>query len=195
MGYHRELTANDDSKGTLSYLKVLTQRIGSNRVNRRAYLASLAVSTAALAGCGALGNSADDSQPEYYGERNVVYEHDSLTLSLQQETVHLGDTIDFEITNTSDSEVGLGCHKPWAIQRHTDEEWEHVTWTSDVYNQLCLTLLRAGGSYTETLKFTKTGLESEADGVGDELTPGRYRFLLLGASPYLATDFEALDYE
>lgn len=162
-------------------------------MKRRAYLASLAGSTVALSGCTAPGKPRDESQPEYYGRETVVHEYDGLSLSLRQDTVRLGETIEFEVTNTGDSEVMLGCHNPWAVQKYTAGEWRHVTWTSGRYYDLCLTLLSPENSLVEGLTFSQSELEKQASTVRGELTPGRYRFVLLGTSPYFAIDFDVLD--
>lgn len=164
-------------------------------MNRRAYLASFAAGTAALSGCTALGKPQEDSQPAYYGQKNIVYEHDDLCLRLQQETIHLGDTIDVQITNIGDSHVALGCHKPWAIQKYSDGEWRHVTWTGDGYYDMCAERLAPGSTYREEITLSKSELENQADTVDDPLTPGRYRFMLIGITPYVAIDFDVLDFE
>lgn len=162
-------------------------------MKRRTYLASLAVSSTTLAGCTVLGKSPDDSQPEYRGLEKVVYEWDDLELGLRQETVRLGDTIEFEVTNTSDSDVGLGCKNPWAIQKQSESEWQHITWTKGKFYLLCLTGLSPGKSILERITLTASALEKQASEVQGTLTPGTYRFLLIGPSPYLATEFEVLE--
>lgn len=65
-------------------------------MKRRTYLASIATGFTAFGGCTALGKSQDESQPKYYGQENVVYEHDALNLRLRQETVRLGETVETE---------------------------------------------------------------------------------------------------
>lgn len=137
----------------------------------------------------------NESQPDYLGRERVAYEHDDLKLRILQETVRLGDTIEFEVTNTSDTEIGLGADNPWAIQQYADGEWQHVTWTSAKYHQFIGTVLFQGASLVESIELSKSGLEGQADEVPAELRPGRYRYLLLGPSPYLAVDFDVLDPE
>ena len=123
------------------------------------------------------------------------YEHGDLKLRLLQDTVRIGDTIEFEATTTSDSRITLGCHDPWAIQRDVDGEWRHVTWTSDRYYRQCATVLGPGKSLVESITLSKSGLKSQAEEVHMELRSGQYRFLLLGASPVLALHFDLLDSE
>lgn len=164
-------------------------------MNRRTYLSSLAATTVVFSGCSALGKSPEDSQPEYYGQENVVYEHDKIDLNLRQETVHLGDSIEVEITNTSDSEVFMGCHAPWALQKYSDGDWRHVTWTAEGYFDLCTTRLTAGSSLVQGLTLSKSELENQADEVRGDLTSGKYRFVVIGMSPYVALDFDVLESE
>lgn len=162
-------------------------------MKRRTYLVSLAVSSTALAGYNVLGKSPDDAQHEYRGQEKVVYERDDLKLSLRQETVRLGDTIEFEVTNTSDSDVVLGCQNPWAIQKQSENEWQHITWTKGKFYLLCLTGLSPDRSIEERITLTAAGLEKQASEVQGKLTPGTYRFVLIGPSPYLAHEFDVLE--
>lgn len=159
-------------------------------MKRRTCLGVVGASAAALAGCTAIEAPQSDSGPDYRGENEVVYERDDLTLRLLQEAVHLGDAIAFEVTNTGDSEVVLGCHNPWAIQKQSDNGWQHVAWTGTSYYQMCATFLAPGDSLAEELELSESGLEARADEVHTELRPGTYRFVLLGPSPFLAVDFD-----
>jgi len=162
-------------------------------MNRRSYLASVVATAAVPAGYIALTDRQTDRTPGYRGDQSVVYEHDDLQLRLLQDEVQLGDTVEFEVTNTSDLTVVLGCHNPWAIQRRFDGEWRHVTWTGERYYQLCASGLAPGDSLTEQITLSESELEAHADELQTDLVPGAYRFLLLGSSPYLATDFDVLE--
>lgn len=137
----------------------------------------------------------DKPRPEYRDDDHVAYERDGLELRTLQETVSPGDTIGFEVSNTSDSETVLGCHNPWAIQKRGDGEWYHVTWTSSRYHLLCGTAIPQGDSLVERLTLSESWLETNADDVHTELTPGQYRFLLVGTSPFLAVDFRIRESE
>lgn len=161
-------------------------------MRRRAYLSSLAVSSVALAGCSVLADSRDRSQPGYYGTETVVDGRDDLDIALREEPVRLGDTLEFEITNTGDTSVTLGCNNPWAIQKRSDGDWQHVTWTGERYYDMCSTSLSAGESRVERITLSVSELETQASEVKRELTPGEYRFLLVGTSPYVARSFDVL---
>lgn len=166
-------------------------------MRRRAYLASLAVGTSTLAGCSVMGKSPDEERPAYLEKEPIVYDHDTLELRLHQEVVHLGDTIEIEVTNAGADVTALGCHNPWALQTYADGTWRHVTWTGDRYYQTCLTRLGPGDSRVEKLTLSVPELEDQASEVDRELRPGRYRFLLIGigTSPYPALKFDVLDSE
>jgi hypothetical protein len=162
-------------------------------MKRRTLLTSLAVGSVALSGCSVLGDSADDAQAGYLGNDNIVYEHESLNLQLRQQAVHPGETVEFEITNTGEDDMGLGCKNPWAIQRYSDGNWEHLTWTGGRFYNQCLTLLSPDSSFVESITLTKPDLEEYATELDGTLTPGTYRYILVGTSPYLALDFEILE--
>ena len=159
-------------------------------MKRRAFLGSVSASATALAGCPTIRAPQNESEVAYQIGHAVTYDHEVLDLRPLQEEVHLGETIAFEVTNTSDSKTGLGCHNPWAIQRHSEDEWRHVTWTADRYHQMCLLLLPPGDSVEAEVTLSESALEAQASDVRSELEPGTYRFLLLGSSPNLAVDFE-----
>ena len=164
-------------------------------MKRRTYLASVTTTAAVLAGCTARGAPQTESQAEYQGEQKIVYEHDDLSLRLRQEEVHLGDTIEFEVTNTGDSTTTLGCGNPWAIQQYSDGDWQHVTWTASRYHQMCATELSPGDSLVEDVTLSESEFDRGSDEDFAELRSGKHRFLLLGASPFLALDFNILDAE
>lgn len=164
-------------------------------MRRRAVLASGVVGLFACAGCTAPGRLAHARQdwPEYGDHAAVVDEHEELELRLRDGPVHLGDTIEFEVTNVGTADVSLGCDNPWALQRYADDGWRHVTWTADRYYQLCLTLLAPGNARVESFTVSVGKLEERASEVETALEPGRYRFVLLGPDPFLAREFEVLD--
>lgn len=134
-------------------------------------------------------SSGDEPRAAYQDEGEIVYDHDDLELRFEAESVHLGDTIAFEVINTGDSKVSLGCHNPWALQRYADGEWRHVTWTGSRYYQMCATELPAGESITERVTFSESSLENQASEVHGELQSGQYRFVLLGSAPFVAVGF------
>lgn len=159
-------------------------------MQRRTYLASLALGSGGLVGWTALGRSTEDTQPEYYGQEPIVTERDDLSIGLRQETVRLGDTVTFEVTNTGDSSINLGCHNPWALQRKSNDDWRHVAWTSERFYRLCLTRLEPEGTTVEQVTLSRAALADQTSSVEGDLSPGRYRFLLVGTSPYLAIEFD-----
>ena len=162
-------------------------------MKRRTYLASVTTSAAVLAGCTAFGAPQSESQTDYQGEQKVVYEHDDLNLRLRQGEVHLGDTVGFEVTNTGNSTIVLGCGNPWAIQQYSDDDWQHVTWTVDRYHQMCATELSPGDSLVENITLSESEFDRGSDEDSAELRSGQHRFLLLGSSPFLALDFNVLN--
>lgn len=159
-------------------------------MKRRQYLASISISTVAFSGCIGLGASQNESQADYHGEEKVVYDHDGLNLSLRQEKVHLGDTVEFEVTNTGNSAIVLGCKNPWAIQQYSDGDWQHVTWTGERYYQMCATELSAGDSLAEEITLSESEFERGSDEDYTELQTGQHRLVLLGSSPFVALDFD-----
>ena len=144
-----------------------------------------------LAGCtvSAFRSEEASSDPEYVDEADVVYEHEQLTLTVQPETVRLGDRVEFELQNQGTSKFTLGCHNPWALQRQTNDGWTHLTWTAEGYYDLCAFVLPAGEHTTVELKLSESALTDVAAPLSGELQPGTYRFLILGTTPYLAVEF------
>ncbi len=159
-------------------------------MKRRTVLASFGTSVVAISGCTVLGS--EDSDPGYLNQEPIVFYRDDLRLSLTDRPVHLGDTIEFEVTNTSDSSVSLGCKNPWALQYQTSEGWKHLTWTGDRFYQLCLTQLGAGKSLTEQITLSEQALEADASNLQRPLTQGAYRFVLIGSAPHLALQFNVV---
>jgi len=164
-------------------------------MNRRTYLASLVTGSGALGGGIALADLGPDPEFAYRDGERVVSERDDLRLRVLSDSVRLGDSVAFEVTNTGDSQVILGCRNPWALQRRAEGEWRHVTWTARRHYQMCASELSPGDSLTTRLELTEEALEESAAEVHADLRPGRYRFLLVGTAPYLATEFRVLDGE
>ena len=160
------------------------------RMKRHTLLASLGAGTAALSGCTALGHRTDNTEAEYYRAEPVAYNRADLTLSLSNDSVSVGDTIELETRNTGSSKVTLGCNNPWAIQYHTDGEWKHVAWTGNRFYDLCATILRPGEAHTESFTLSESALAETASEVQLSLTEGTYRVVLIGTSPYLARNFD-----
>ena len=164
-------------------------------MKRRTLLAAVGTGAVALAGCTALGKSADESRPGYLGQEPIVYYRDDLTLSLRDQPVHRGDTVEFEATNTGNSDISLGCRNPWALQYQTDNGWEHVTWTGGRFYLLCLSSLPPGESVTEEVPLSREKMAAREDisTVQRPLRPGAYRFTLVGPTPYLALQFNLVE--
>ena len=131
----------------------------------------------------------DDSRPEYLGQESVAYERDDLRLEMLRGIVRRGETVTFELTNSGESWITLGCGNPWALQKRAAGGWRHVAWTGERYYQLCLSGIEPGETVTEHVPMSKSELDSEFGPVIIELAPGEYRFVLIGLEPYLATDF------
>ncbi|ELZ24175.1 hypothetical protein C475_13037 [Halosimplex carlsbadense 2-9-1] len=161
-------------------------------MNRR-HLLGVAASGVGAAGLywAGFGRSANDRpRPlrEAHGGNRVAYSHERLELVSATETVELGEPARFEIRNTGPSPVGLGCQVPWTVQRRGDGEWSDVLWTdADAFAQ-CSTELAPGGTTSETVTMSQAALDDHGT-VELALNPGRYRFVLLGVNPFLATDF------
>lgn len=162
-------------------------------MNRRTVLASLGTGAVALSGCIALGKSSKGNGPAYLGQEPITYYRDDLRLSLTDRPVHLGDTIEFVVTNTSDSSVGLGCKNPWALQYQTSEGWEHVTWTEGRFYNLCLSQLESGESLPEQITLSEQAFEADTYNLQRSMTQGAYRLVLIGPTPYLALQFNVID--
>jgi hypothetical protein len=135
------------------------------------------------------------TQPEYLKDKRVVYERDDLTLEVIQDSIRVGEEVVFQVTNTGDSRTVLGCHNPWAIQRHSNGAWQLIAWTSEKYYQMCATALSPGSTLEESIELSKSGLKEQAGTIQSELRSGQYRFLIIGTSPVLAIDFDVLDSE
>jgi len=166
----------------------------------------LGMGALALFGGGAVGTalgfgplaSNKSTSPEYLGQAPIVYERDQLHLRALQDAVRRGETITFEIEHTGRSEtISLGCHIPWALQAYQDGQWRHVTWTEGRYYLLCYTGLSPGETVTESVPLSRSALAKNPE-VGEvvmEISPGKYRFLLVGALPNLAVNFRVLPTE
>lgn len=161
---------------------------------RRTVLSLSIGGIAGLAGCtGLAGYAAPEPQgepvTEFYGGRPIEYHHDRLRLSLSKKAVRVGDSLQFAVTNTSESNVALGCHNPWTIQTFREEEWKDVVWTSANGFPSCSTVLEGGETRTERVTVDRAALETGTETVKEELTAGRYRLVLLSTDPFLAADF------
>jgi hypothetical protein len=157
-------------------------------VKRRTYLASIGAG-ASLSGGFVLANNETGTETSEQENTRIVYEHDDLRLQTLQDSVRLGETIKFKVTNTSDSTVTLGCDNAWIIQEYSDDDWHDVTRRPQSYNQLCAFELHSGESRVERATMSKDELEEQTGKLLEELHPGRYRFVLLTANPRLAVDF------
>ena len=68
-------------------------------------------------------------------EEPITYKHDHLQLSAR--AVVAGDTIEFTVTNTTMTEISLGCGNPWTLQQQKNGRWREMMWTtSDVFNRM-----------------------------------------------------------
>ncbi|WP_439026588.1 hypothetical protein [Haloarchaeobius sp. DT45] len=131
----------------------------------------------------------DESTADYQDDASIVADHDRLDLRLLDESVRLGETARFAVTNTGDEQVSLGCNVPWALQRRADDGWRHVAWTGGRYVQLCYTGLGPGRSHVEHVPLTESELTARTDGEAVDLVPDQYRFVLLSPVVFLACEF------
>lgn len=158
-------------------------------MKRRTCLASVGTGAAVLSGEILRRRSENATETPNRENSRVVYEHEDLQLRSLRDSVPLGETIEFEVTNTSDSTVVLGCDNAWIIRSHSDGEWQDVTDTPRSYYQLCALELPPGESRVERATLSKDELEEQTGELLDELRPGQYRFVLLETTPRLAVDF------
>jgi len=156
--------------------------------SRRTVLSASVGGLTALAGCSLIGS---DTEPltALFGDHDVVYRHEQVTLSPASETVPLGETLEYTVTNTGDSAISLGCGDPETVQKFRDETWRDVVFTSADGFGGCGSSLDAGASHTDGVTLTESALESETEVVKESLEPGRYRLVLLFTEPYLAAEF------
>jgi hypothetical protein len=117
-------------------------------------------------------------------EKPIVYDHEYLQLDASNNNVQLGEAIEFEIHNKSNSRVVLGCKNPWILQRYLDHEWQNATNIPPNYYQLCATVLPPDESLIVSVTMSEEGLKEQTGGMQGELCPGKYRFVLLGISPF-----------
>lgn len=157
-------------------------------MKRRTYLASIGAG-AALSGGMVLEKSENSNTTTGEENERIVYEHENLRLQTLQDSVSLGETIKFKVTNIGNSTVVLGCNNPWIIQEYSDDEWHNVTDKPQGYSQLCALELPPGESRVESATMLKDELEKQTGNLLEELHPGRYRFVLLKTDPQLAVDF------
>lgn len=138
----------------------------------------------------ATGSSTGNSVAEYRDDEYIAYTHESLRLDVDRDVVTRGETISFEVTNTGDEAAIVGCHNPWAIEKSVDEHWHTLAWTGLKYSQLCATFVPPGESKVEAITMSESHLKDRTERLSANLEPGKYRFVLLGPSPFLAIDFE-----
>lgn len=132
------------------------------------------------------------SKPSYLGDAETVYEREDLILRAHPVVVNQGETIEFEIIHTGQSEaINLGCNIPWAIQEYEDGGWEHAVWTSARYFNNCLSEISPGDTRTVAVPLSQQELDDnrEMGPVDFEFSPGKYRFVLVGVRPFLAINF------
>ncbi|UPW01440.1 hypothetical protein M0R88_04885 [Halorussus gelatinilyticus] len=158
-------------------------------MKRRTYLGSIGVGAAAFSGGIVLKRSENGSEGSENQRTPVVYEHEDLRLETLRDSVSLGETVRFEVTNTGDSTVVLGCDNAWIVQTYSDGEWRGVTDTPRSHYQMCALELPPGESRIETATMSKEKLETQTGDLLGELRPGRHRFVLLETDPRLAADF------
>lgn len=157
--------------------------------SRRNFLHLSVSAIALLAGCSVRGQNGKPLT-KLFGEHPIAYQHKKVHLSVSQDTVQLGETFDFTVTNTSDARVTLGCGNPWTLQKQRGGQWHDVVWTSANSVTTCATPLDAGESQTDQVTLEQSALETETETVKEDLTPGKYRLLLLSTEPFLAKDFQ-----
>ncbi len=122
-------------------------------------------------------------------EEPITYEHDHLQLSGPENPVTTGETIEFTVTNTSTTEISLGCHNPWTLQQQKNGRWREMMWTTSNVFLACLTTLKPGDSITETVTLGRSALETKSEIIKHEFVPGLYRFVLLATDPFFAINF------
>ena len=165
--------------------------------SRRATLGLVGAVVVPFAGWSVFTLAPSDDSPEgfkplteHYGNHAVVYNHDQLQLSGPDAPAALGDTVVFTLTNTGNTDISLGCHNPWTLQTYIDGQWQDVMWTSADAFLTCSTILAADESRSERVTLARSALETETEKVHHELTPGRYRFVLLALTPFVAVEFQ-----
>jgi len=156
--------------------------------SRRTLLSLSIGGLTSLAGCSLVGSD-EESLTSLFGGHGVVYQHEQVRLSLSTDTVPLGGTFEYTVTNTSNSTISLGCGSPETLQKFRDDEWRDVIFTSAEGFGGCGSSLAAGASHTEEVTLTESALESRTEVVKEDLEPGRYRLVLLFTEPYLAVEF------
>lgn len=141
-----------------------------------------------LSGCSLFGSD-EQSLTALFGGHSITYQHEQVRLALSTDTVQLGESFEYTVTNTSNSTFSLGCESPETIQKYRDDKWRDVVYTSAEGFGGCNTPLEAGSSYTEEVTLSESALETGKKVLKEDLTPGRYRLVLLSTEPYLAAEF------
>ena len=163
-------------------------------MERRALLSMFgAGAISVMAGCTVLGQQSggsDDPKPAYIGKEDVVTGCKNICLKIQSKPVRLDQQVKIMVVNEGDETASLGCNLPWALQRYSDGSWNHVAWTGDRYYDLCTAVLKPEDSQEVTFTLSESGLKQQASDVRAPINPGRYRFLLIGAEPHYALEFE-----
>lgn len=159
--------------------------------SRRAVLRGAPVGLGVLAGgCQSVGHPLNPSQSltAHHGGGPVASDHDQVRLRARRARVARGEAIGFDVANVGDAPVALGCGNPWTLHQRRDGRWRDVLRTSAVAHPQCATRLQPGESIVERVTIPTT-LANRPETVAFDLTPGRYRFVLLGTDPFLAADF------
>jgi hypothetical protein len=160
-----------------------------NRIWSRREVIYLSTSGAiALSGCLG-GEKRSEPLVEHFGGKSIVYKHDRLRLSISSPVIQLGGTFKFTVKNTSDSDITLGCGNPWTLLKFRDDQWNDIIWTSAEGFASCATVLEAGKTRTEQVTLERSALETPTETVQGELTPGKYKLVLLSTDPFLGANF------
>lgn len=157
---------------------------------------------AAILGGGILGlalgagpmDSEKPNSPGYQEDSRIVYERENVLLTIKPDVVEQPEEITVEIQHTGNTgSIFLGCNIAWAVQKYVEGEWEHVAWTGSRYVDLCDTRIQPGQSKIETVQLSIPEMKDDpeiTDIAVDELSPGKYRFVLLGEKPFVAVNFD-----
>lgn len=115
-----------------------------------------------------------------------------MELRLRQEIVRPGDTVEFEVTKTSNSKTALGCKNVGDTtllgRRMASRCVDRKRLLQNVFNNA-----RLGQFSRGTRHDVQNGTRMGNDELDFDLHPGRYRIVLVDTSLYLATDFTIFD--
>lgn len=165
-------------------------------MNRRRILGALGAGFVGIGGAGVVismteSNTDVHESIDYRKNSDIVYTRGDLHLRTTNEPIYKNSNARFEIENTGNSEIGLGCGIAWALQKRRNDKWIHVTWTLERLINLCLKEIKPNNTISFTVPMSSQKL-TEMDEVEPpelDLQPGNYRLILVGSEPYLATDF------